>query len=168
VVITNSEDKPEKNTCTSVVLRITSPRKELFLAKAVTKLNDFSKVVVRQTLLQFYDNGVYPTWKNVGQTLKEKLYYTGFSRSTGRILESLGFKHRKCSNGRKILLQQLDLVAAWNVFLQKMHCLSRSYQWNVGKSVILRKSCGKTQLGMVAWKSWQDEDLNWLSATPDQ
>jgi hypothetical protein len=40
---------------------------------------------------------------------------------SGRIFKSLGFKYRKCNDGRKFLLERHNIAAARNVFLRKMH-----------------------------------------------
>jgi hypothetical protein len=100
--------------------------KELFRAKPVIELKDFSKDIFTRNLIQFYDMGVYPRRKNFGHMLSEKLNYSGSIRSAGRIFKSLGFKYRKCNDGRNFLLERKDIAAAPNVFLRKMHSLRQN------------------------------------------
>jgi hypothetical protein len=65
-------------------------------------MNDFDKDVLYQTVYEFYDKRGYPTASKLRKIIEEKI---GFSGSQSSILRPLrmGFRYRRCNNGRKFL-----------------------------------------------------------------
>lgn len=57
--------------------------------------------------------------------------FKGSKTSLLRILRNMGFRYRKCNDGRKLLMERSDIVAARDVFLRIMHDVRQE-----GKSTI--------------------------------
>lgn len=89
----------------------TSPRKSYKRAKLVTELDDFDCDAVRRTIYEFYDKGEYPTSRSIFNSIKSKTNYSGSVRSILRILKSLKFSYKKCSDGRIFLMERNDIVS---------------------------------------------------------
>lgn len=102
-----------------------SPRKKYKRDKKLTKLSDFDCDVVRRSVLEFYDNGKFPTAKKLSAALKDKLGYFGSETSILRLLKNLGFRYRRSNDGRKFLLERQDIVLARSRFLRKMYALKQ-------------------------------------------
>lgn len=102
-----------------------TPRKKYKRDKKRTGLDDFDKDVVRKTVLSFYDKGEFPTAEKVKLQLQEKIDFEGSERSVRRLFKSLGFKFKKCNDGRKFLMERNDIAAARARFLRKMHFLRK-------------------------------------------
>lgn len=100
-----------------------SPGKRHDRPKSKTNLDDFEKDVLRRTIMQFYDDGQYPTAKKLTMAMREKINYQGSIASMYCILRNLGFRYRKCNDGRKFLMERGDIVAARLKFLRKMNNL---------------------------------------------
>lgn len=73
-------------------------------------MDDFDQDVVRRTVFEFYDKGEFPTAKKVQEKLMEKINYEGSVRSVRRLFHNLGFRFRKCNDGRTFLMEKSDLV----------------------------------------------------------
>lgn len=72
-------------------------------------------------MFSFYERGEFPTARKLQEELREKLGFNGSKTSVLRILKRLGFKYRRCNDGRKLLLERSDIVCARTRFLRKMH-----------------------------------------------
>lgn len=59
-----------------------------------------------------YDSGVYPTAEKLVTEMENIIDFEGSSRSMYRILKDIGFKYKKCNDGRKFLMERSDIVAA--------------------------------------------------------
>lgn len=97
-----------------------SPRKKYSREKKLTVLSDFDCDVARRTVLEFYDQGKFPTAEKLRVKLQEKIDYNGSVRSIRRLLHTLGFKYNRANDGRKFLLERRDIVVARAQFLRKM------------------------------------------------
>ncbi|PSN51218.1 hypothetical protein C0J52_13671, partial [Blattella germanica] len=113
----------KKSVLQSNVPIIKSPGKRHDRPKIKTDLDDFEKDVLRRTIMQFYDDGQYPTAKKLTMAMREKINYQGSIASMYCILRNLGFRYRKCNDGRKFLMERGDIVAARLAFLRKMNNL---------------------------------------------
>ena len=102
-------------------LSFESPKKNAPRLKPTTEMDDFNKNIVRRTIQEFYDRGEYPTCQKLKEILMEKTGYSGSITSLWKILKKLGFKYRRCNDGRKFLLEINDIVASRISFLRKMH-----------------------------------------------
>ena len=98
----------------------TSPRKSYKRAKNVTELDDFDSDVVRRAIYEFYDKGEYPTSQLIFNSIKSKLNYSGSLRSVITILKNLKFSYKKCTNGRKFLMERNDIVSLRCKFLRQI------------------------------------------------
>lgn len=103
-----------------------SPGKKRQKEKPITGLDEFDLCVLRRKVLEFYDRGEFPTAKKLVCEMKESIGFIGSETSMLRILRSLGFKYRKCNDGRKFLMERSDIAAARIVFLRKMHEIRES------------------------------------------
>lgn len=97
-----------------------SPRKSYKRAKYVSELDDFDSDVVRRTVHEFYDRGEYPTSQLILNAIKSKINYSGSLSSIKRLLRNLKFSYKKCSDGRKFLMERNDIVALRCKFLRQM------------------------------------------------
>jgi len=100
-----------------------SPRKSYKRAKYVSEVDDFDGDIVRRTVHEFYDKGEYPTAQLILNSVKKKNNYTGSLRSMQRLLKNLKFSYKKCSDGRKFLMERNDIVSLRCTFLRKMYTL---------------------------------------------
>ncbi|XP_015377090.1 PREDICTED: uncharacterized protein LOC107171365 [Diuraphis noxia] len=96
------------NNVSRVVPFFKSPRKTYKRAKIQTELDDFDGDIVRRIIHDFYDRGEYPTALSILNTYREKNNYT------------------KCNDGRKFLMERLDIVALRCTFLRKMCTLRKN------------------------------------------
>lgn len=103
-----------------------SPGKKRQKEKPITGQDEFDLCVLRRKVLEFYDRGEFPTAKKLVCEMKESIGFIGSETSMLRILRSLGFKYRKCNDGRKFLMERSDIAAARIVFLRKMHEIRES------------------------------------------
>lgn len=101
-------------------ISFSSPRKTFKKAKYATGIDDFNKDVVRRTVHEFYDLGQFPVSSKILSKYQEKTGYKGSQASMRRILKSLGFRYKKCNDGRKFLMEKSDIVAARIRFLTQM------------------------------------------------
>ncbi|XP_026815467.1 uncharacterized protein LOC113555261 [Rhopalosiphum maidis] len=103
--------------------KILSPRKK-FVEKSSKKpksyMDDFNQDIVRRAILEFYDRSDYPTAKKVQKKLIERINYNGSVRSVERLIYNLGFRFRKCEDGRKFLTEKGKIVVNRLEFLRKM------------------------------------------------
>ncbi|XP_060882122.1 uncharacterized protein LOC132953799 [Metopolophium dirhodum] len=100
-----------------------SPRKSYKRAKYVSEVDDFDGDIVRRTVHEFYDKGEYPTAQLILNSVKKKNDYPGSLRSMQRLLKNLKFSYKKCSDGRKFLMERNDIVSLRCTFLRKMYTL---------------------------------------------
>lgn len=110
-----------ENLKTQGELSFESPRKKIPHKSWVTDLDDFNKDIVRRSIQEFYDRGEYPTCSKIRDILKEKINFTGGVYSTWKVVRQIGFRFRKCNDGRKFLMERSDIVLARVKFLRKMH-----------------------------------------------
>lgn len=68
-----------------------------------------------------YAKGEYPTATKLVIRMKEAENFNGSKSTMLRILRGLGFKYRRTNDGRKLLMERSDIVAARTVFLRVMH-----------------------------------------------
>ena len=108
-----------------------SPGKNIKRKKPVTDLDDFNKNLLRTTIFDMYKNGEYPTALKLVQKMKKAVGFNGSRDSILRILKNMGFCFKKCSDGRKFLMERIDIVAARIAFLRKIHKIREA-----GKSFI--------------------------------
>lgn len=97
-----------------------SPRKCYKRPKLVSELDDFDSEVVRRTVYEFYDRGEYPTSQLIFNAVKSKINYSGKITSIQRLLKNLKFSYKKCSDGRKFLMERNDIVALRCKFLREI------------------------------------------------
>jgi hypothetical protein len=97
-----------------------SPRKSYKRAKYVSELDNFNCDVVRRTVHEFYDRRDYPTSQLIFNSIREKINYSGSLTSIQRLLKNLKFSYKKCSDGRKFLIERNDIVSLRCKFLRKM------------------------------------------------
>lgn len=103
------------------VCKFSQPNRGVLRVKTVTGIDDFDRDIIRRTVHEFYDRGEYPTCKKLCDILREKINFTGCQSSLRKILKSIGFKYKKCNDGRHFLLERKDITAARATFLRKMH-----------------------------------------------
>jgi hypothetical protein len=103
-----------------------SPRKSYKRKHDVTDMNDFDKDVLCRTVYEFYDNGEYPTASKLRKIMEEKIRFSGSQSSILRLLKKMGFRCRKCNDGRKFFMERRDIAVARMEFLRTMHNIRSS------------------------------------------
>lgn len=98
-----------------------SSRKSIYSTKPMSFMDDFNQDIVRRTIFEFYDEGEFPTARSVHEQLKEKINYKGSVRSVNRLFHNLGFRFKKCYNGRNFLMEKGDIVVERLEFFRKMN-----------------------------------------------
>jgi hypothetical protein len=68
-------------------------------------MNDFDNVVLCRTVYEFYDKGEYPTASKLRKIMEEKIGFSGSQSSMLRLLRKMGFRYRRCNDGRKFLME---------------------------------------------------------------
>lgn len=114
-----SEGKKSFNVSGTATFR--SPGKHPRREKTVSELDDFNKSVLRRTVLDMYREGEFPTAKKLVKKMNEAVGFEGSETSMLRIMKGIGFTYKKCNDGRKMLMERTDIVAARTQFLRKMH-----------------------------------------------
>jgi hypothetical protein len=87
-----------------------SPRKIYKRKHDVTDMNNIDKVVLCQTVYEFYDKGEYPAASKLRKILEEKVGFSGSHSLILRLLRKMGFRYRRCNDGRKFLMEKRDIV----------------------------------------------------------
>lgn len=83
--------------------------------------DEFVRDAIQWEVLSFYERGELPTLDLVLKKVKEyTLSFQGERTSLWWLLRNLGFKCKKHSNSRVILMERIDDVAARNKYLRKM------------------------------------------------
>jgi len=121
VVGRDVNEEPEPDLTKHNETMFSSPRRKRTHKKWITDIDEFDRDVVRRTVLEAYDRGEYPTCKRLKEELMEKIGFSGSAKSICRILKDLGFKFKKCNDGRKFLMERTDIIASRVAFLRKMH-----------------------------------------------
>lgn len=114
----SSEANASLQACGSAIFK--SPGKHHKRKKEVGELDDFSKNVLRRTVFGMYARGEYPTAEKLVSHMKEAENFNGSKWTMLRILKDMGFRYQKTNDGRKLLLERSDIVAARTVFLRTM------------------------------------------------
>lgn len=87
-----------------------TPNKTRVKKKPVTVLDDFDKTLIRRTVHSFYSQEKsLPTVGKLRAKLQDIMNFTGGNTSLRKILKELGFKWRKTSNNRKLLIERDDI-----------------------------------------------------------
>lgn len=104
-----------------------TPRQGYVKLANVTSIDDFDKSVIKRIISSFYENGQYPTVQKVLDATKQKISDFNCSESSmTRIIKSLGYKYKKTTDGRKMLMERGDIICARMDFLKKMDHLRAS------------------------------------------
>jgi transposase len=75
---------------------------------------------------KFYDKGEYPTASKLRNIMEEKIGFSGSQSSVLRLLRKMGFRYRRCSDGREFLMERRDIVITRMEFLRTMHNICSS------------------------------------------
>ena len=76
-------------------------------------MDQFEKEAIRKEIIAFYDRGELPTLDNVLEKVKEApINFPGGRTTLWKVIRTLGFRYRKCSRGRRLLLERQDIVVA--------------------------------------------------------
>lgn len=101
--------------------KFVSSRKSVYKQKPKSIMDDFNRDMVRRTIFEYYDEGVYPTAKKVQERLIEKINYEGSVGSVTRLFHNLGFRFQKCIGGRRFLTERGDIAVKRLRFLRKIN-----------------------------------------------
>ncbi|KAE9526271.1 hypothetical protein AGLY_013902 [Aphis glycines] len=133
------------------------------------KLDDFDSDVVRRTVHEFYDRSEYPTSELILNAVKSKINYSGSLSTIQRLLRNLKFSCKKCSDGRKFLMERNDIVALRytrsivyleETWVNQNH--SRSIEWQHDSINNGNSTDYHSQMNSEVFKSWFTQMLNSL------
>ena len=99
---------------------ITSSPKRATPPSIIDKMDQFDKEAIRKEIIAFYDRGELPTLDNVLLKVKEApVNFSGGRTTFWKVIRTLRFRFKKCSSGRKILMERQDIVVARNKYLKR-------------------------------------------------
>lgn len=84
---------------------IQSPGKHHMCKKMITNFDDFNKAVCRCTIFNMQAARECPTAEKTVIKMNEAVGFYNSVRSMLHILKSTGFKHARCDDGRKFLME---------------------------------------------------------------
>lgn len=85
------------------------------------ELDDFDKECIRKEILSFYDRGELPTLKTLLEKVKQDpVNFEGGRTTLWKVVKQLGFRYKKVTSGRAILMNREDIVVARNEYLRKI------------------------------------------------
>ena len=106
---------------------IKSPAHYSRLASVLGGIDNFDREAIRREVLSFYERGELPTLDSLLERIKEPpINYKGARTSLWKLLKSMGFKYKKHSSSRAILMERSDIVAARTKFLRELRKNRRS------------------------------------------
>lgn len=107
--------------------QISSPRGTYVKPQTATNMDNFDVCLLRRTISSFYDSGEYPTRKKILEKMQEQLPEFKCARSSfSKILKNIGYKYKKNLDGRKYLMERIDIVCAKMDFLRKLDTLKKT------------------------------------------
>ncbi|KAF9418269.1 hypothetical protein HW555_004888 [Spodoptera exigua] len=84
-------------------------------------LDSFDLCAIRQKIHQFYIvKKELPTLNKLLAVLKEDINFDGSRATLHRILQSIGFRYKRCQSKRKILMERYDITAWRARYIEKM------------------------------------------------
>lgn len=82
-------------------------------------IDSFDKDCIRKEILSFYERGELPTLSALLEKVKEEpVNYHGGKTTLWKIVRELGFRHKKVTSGRAILMERGDIVAHRTEYLR--------------------------------------------------
>ena len=83
--------------------------------------DDFDKFVLRRTVQTMYEKKkVLLTLNNIMEMLIRKIEFSGGLSTLSKVLKSLGFSYKRCSQNRKVLMERTDGVSHRIRFLRQI------------------------------------------------
>ena len=111
--------KSEKMKSSDGIIHSPLPRKRK--STVVDHLDSFDRECVRREILSFYDRGDLPTLANLLAKVREPpTNFTGSRSSLYKIVRNLGFRYKKVTSGRKILMERQDIIVTRNKYLREL------------------------------------------------
>lgn len=100
----------ESKTNVEVGQGFSTPRKKRPRKKSKTEIDDFDKCVVRRTIVEFHrTEGQRPVLKALLPVMQEKIDFKGRVWALRKIIRELGFRWKKSTDNRKILIEKHDI-----------------------------------------------------------
>lgn len=100
---------------------IKSPPQRATPPSIFCKMDEFEKEAIRREIISFYERGELPTLENVLEKVKEApINFAGGRTTLWKVLRELGFRFKKCSSGRQLLMERQDIVLARNKYLREI------------------------------------------------
>ena len=100
---------------------ISSPPQRTPPLSIFSKMDQFQKEAIRREIIAFYDRGELPTLENVLKKVKQAPINFPVGRtSLWKVIRELGFRFKKCSSGRRLLMERQDIVVARNKYLRQI------------------------------------------------
>ena len=117
-------------------------------------LDDFDLCVIRRTIQTMYEvKKVQPTLSNIRELLVSKIEYSGSITTLRKVLKSLGFTYKRCTQNRKVLMERPDVVSHRIRFLRQI----KTYR-EEGRPIIYTDET-YVHTSHPASKCWQSKDL---------
>lgn len=111
----------EEKQCTEASTSFSTPNKVRQRKNFKSDLDNFDVGVVRRTVNEFHrTHGERPTIKTLLPVLREKIDFKGSKWTLSKILKKLGFRWRKSTNNRKVLVERFDIRELRLKYLRKL------------------------------------------------
>ncbi|KAK4312187.1 hypothetical protein Pmani_016343 [Petrolisthes manimaculis] len=99
-------------------LPISSPSRAV-QATISSRLDDIDKGLIRKEIVSFYDRGELPTLDLLLKKVKQPpINFSGGKTTLWSVIRKLGFKYKKVTSGRAILMERHDIVMSRNRYLR--------------------------------------------------
>lgn len=98
---------------------VKSPSPKTGVSTWMPVLDDYGRACIRREILSFYERSKFPTLKALSKRIKEPHVNLACSQSIlKKLVKQIGFRIRKLENGRVVLMEKDDIIAARNRYLR--------------------------------------------------
>lgn len=112
----------EEKKCSTSGTSFSTPNKVRKRKKTKTDLDDFDLGVVRRTVNDFHrQHGERPTLSSLLPVLRENSDFKGSKWALSKILRRLGFRWKKSTSNRKLLVENFDIRELRLKYLKKLY-----------------------------------------------
>lgn len=98
---------------------VKSPAPKIGVSSWMPVVDDYARACIRREILSFYERSKFPTLKGLSKRVKEPPVNLTCSWTTlNKLVKQIGFRNKKLENGRVVLIEKDDIIAARNRYLR--------------------------------------------------
>ncbi|XP_063585511.1 uncharacterized protein LOC134762951 [Penaeus indicus] len=98
---------------------VKSPPPKIGVSPWLPVVDDYARSLIRREILSFYERSKFPSLEAMSIRVKEPpLNLTCSWATLNKLVKQIGFRKRKLENGRPVLMEKDDIIAARNRYLR--------------------------------------------------